>query len=55
MGNSFDNRAATWDENPSRIELVENVSKLINSKINLQKTDEILDYGCGTGLLGYSL
>jgi len=55
MGNSFDNRAATWDENPGRIELVENVSKLINSKINLQKTDEILDYGCGTGLLGYSL
>ncbi len=55
MGNSFDNRAATWDENPRRIKLVENVSNIILSKIDFQKTDEILDYGCGTGLLGYSL
>jgi ubiquinone/menaquinone biosynthesis C-methylase UbiE len=55
MGNSFDNRAATWDENPRRIKLVENVSSIILSKIDFQKTDEILDYGCGTGLLGYSL
>ena len=55
MGNSFDNRAATWDENPRRIKLVENVSNVILSKIDFQKTDEILDYGCGTGLLGYSL
>ena len=55
MGNSFDNRAATWDENPRRIKLVENVSNVILSKIDFQETDEILDYGCGTGLLGYSL
>jgi ubiquinone/menaquinone biosynthesis C-methylase UbiE len=55
MVNSFDNRAATWDENPRRIKLVEKVSNLILKEIDFHKTDEILDYGCGTGLLGYSL
>ncbi len=53
MGNSFDERAATWDENPRRIKMVEQVSELLFKKIDFKKTDRAIDYGCGTGLLGY--
>jgi len=55
MENSFDTRAATWDENPRRIILVKNVTDVIFKQINFNKTHKILDYGCGTGLLGYQL
>jgi len=55
MENSFDMRASTWDENPRRIKMVENVSEIIVREIPIDKNDRILDYGCGTGLLGYKL
>jgi ubiquinone/menaquinone biosynthesis C-methylase UbiE len=54
MENSFDIHAATWDENPKRINLVKKVSDLIFSKLDLNNK-QILDYGSGTGLLGYHL
>lgn len=53
MGNSFNERAATWDDNPRRIKLVDEVASLLNQKINFDKICRIVDYGCGTGLLGY--
>lgn len=53
MGNSFDERAAVWDENPQRLVLVENIWNLIKEQINFQTINKVLDYGCGTGLLGY--
>ena len=55
MGNSFDEKAAVWDENPRRIELVEKVWILIKDQINFQNIEKVLDYGCGTGLLGYKI
>jgi 2-polyprenyl-3-methyl-5-hydroxy-6-metoxy-1,4-benzoquinol methylase len=55
MENSFDIHALTWDENPRRIRMVEEVSEVIFREIALDKNQRILDYGCGTGLLGYSL
>jgi SAM-dependent methyltransferase len=55
MENSFDIRASTWDENPRRIKLVEDISEIIIRDMPLFKTSRILDYGCGTGLLGYKL
>ena len=53
MGNSFDDKAATWDENPGRIALVEKVWEVIKKQIPLGTIQKVLDYGCGTGLLGY--
>ena len=53
MVNSFDNRAANWDENPKRIKLVEEVWSYIQDKIDFNSIHSVLDYGCGTGLLGY--
>jgi tRNA (cmo5U34)-methyltransferase len=55
MEKTFDEHSATWDENPRRITMVNKVSDVIFKEIGFKKTDKILDYGCGTGLLGYRL
>ena len=55
MENSFDTRAVNWDENPRRIELIDHATKLIFKEIKIDKNQSVLDYGCGTGLLGYNL
>lgn len=50
--NIFDQKAATWDDNPRRIKMVNKVVSLLNNHINVSNDSKILDYGCGTGLLG---
>jgi tRNA (cmo5U34)-methyltransferase len=55
MEKTFDEHAATWDENPRRILMVNRVIEVLFKEIGFKKTDKILDYGCGTGLLGYGL
>ena len=55
MGNSFDEKAATWDENPRRIKLVEKVWNVLQNEIDFDQVRTVLDYGCGTGLLGYKM
>jgi ubiquinone/menaquinone biosynthesis C-methylase UbiE len=52
-GNSFDEKAASWDENPNRTKLVEQVWELIKRTLDFNTIDKVLDYGSGTGLLGY--
>ncbi|MBN2261333.1 MAG: class I SAM-dependent methyltransferase [Prolixibacteraceae bacterium] len=52
-GNSFDIKAATWDVNPDRLELTDKVWALIEKYVDLNEVQSVLDYGCGTGLLGY--
>jgi len=55
MGNTFDERAATWDENPRRIKLIENVWEVLEQQLDFNAIQTVLDYGCGTGLLGYKM
>ncbi|MFA9391603.1 MAG: class I SAM-dependent methyltransferase [Prolixibacteraceae bacterium] len=55
MRNTFDERAASWDENPRRLKLVENVWEVLKKQLKLSGIKNVLDYGCGTGLLGYKL
>jgi len=45
----FNNEAKLWDEKPRRVELGKNVSEYVKKYIN--KDSEILDFGCGTGLV----
>jgi tRNA (cmo5U34)-methyltransferase len=55
MGNHFDDKAASWDENPRRIRLVENVWADLEKQLDFTSISSVLDYGCGTGLLGYKM
>jgi len=45
----FDKEAQIWDEKPRRVELAKNVSEYVNKYIS--ENSEVLDFGCGTGLV----
>lgn len=51
----FDKEAATWDENPTRVKLAEDVVQAIKRQVALLPDMEVLDFGCGTGLLAMSV
>lgn len=55
MGNTFDDNAATWDEKPDRIERAIRVWNVLNTQLDFSKIQHVMDYGCGTGLLGYQM
>ena len=55
MNNSFDPRAATWDEDPRRVQLAADIFATLERQIPLQPDWTALDYGCGTGLLTLAL
>jgi len=46
----FDKEASTWDA-PPRIKLAQDVSKAILGRLHLTQDMDILDFGCGTGLV----
>ncbi|MBF0475364.1 MAG: class I SAM-dependent methyltransferase [Deltaproteobacteria bacterium] len=47
----FDKRAAAWDEEPRRVKLVNDIAEAISAEIKLTPQMDVLDFGCGTGLL----
>jgi tRNA (cmo5U34)-methyltransferase len=47
----FDKEAIQWDENPGRVKLARDVANAIIKTLNLQKNSNVLDFGCGTGLI----
>ena len=51
----FDQAAATWDDNPMRIALMRAVGEAILREARPTKNMDVLDYGCGTGLVGLYL
>jgi SAM-dependent methyltransferase len=51
----FDKEAATWDEVPARIKLANNIATAISKEILLTSHTDVLDFGCGTGLLTLKL
>ena len=53
--NHFDEAAATWDAEPRRIELARAVGEAILRHVQPTQDMDVLDYGCGTGLLGLFL
>ncbi|HNX82709.1 MAG TPA: class I SAM-dependent methyltransferase [Candidatus Omnitrophota bacterium] len=50
----FDKEAASWDS-PPRVKLAADVSKAILGQIQLKPDMELLDFGCGTGLVSFPL
>jgi len=51
----FDQIAATWDADTARVKLAEAVASTIGRQCVLGPTLDVLDYGCGTGLLTFAL
>ena len=55
MSSSFDARAQTWDENPGRRQLADDLFAALERHVALQPGWTVLDYGAGTGLLSLAL
>ena len=55
MTSSFDARAATWDDDPRRLQLAADVSAALERHVPLRHDWTALDYGAGTGLLTFAL
>lgn len=51
----FNKDAATWDENPGRVKVAQNIAAAIVSTGMLDKNDVLMDFGCGTGLVSLAL
>ena len=51
----FDKEAASWDENPGRVKLANDVARAISERIALRPEMNVMDFGCGTGLLSMQL
>jgi 2-polyprenyl-3-methyl-5-hydroxy-6-metoxy-1,4-benzoquinol methylase len=47
----FDKEAASWDQEPGRIKLADDVAKAIKDALTITPAMDALDFGCGTGLL----
>lgn len=47
----FDKDAAGWDEEPTRVKLASDIFDAINQQVRLTRDMEVLDFGCGTGLV----
>jgi len=52
---SFDERAATWDADPTKVLRAQAVADAIVAHVPLAPTMRAMEYGCGTGLLGFML
>jgi 2-polyprenyl-3-methyl-5-hydroxy-6-metoxy-1,4-benzoquinol methylase len=52
---NFDIEAANWDAEPRRVKLARDIVEVIKSEIPLNPQMDIMDFGCGTGLVGMLL
>jgi ubiquinone/menaquinone biosynthesis C-methylase UbiE len=53
--NSFDEKAATWDADPAKVERAQAVARAIRATIPLAPSMRVLEYGAGTGLVTQAL
>ncbi len=47
----FDKASAKWDEEPRRVKLSEELAAAVAAEVGLGPDMDVLDYGCGTGLV----
>ncbi len=52
---TFDERAATWDDDPAKLERAKVVAEAIREAIELDGSQRFLEYGAGTGLVAQAL
>lgn len=52
---SFDEKAATWDADPAKVERAQVVARAIRATVPLDRSTRMLEYGAGTGLVTQAL
>lgn len=55
MQDHFKEKSQTWDEGAIRVDGAKNIADAIRATISLTKEMEIMDFGVGTGLLGFEI
>ena len=50
----FDKKADQWDAYTARVKRAKHIYKSIAAEITIHTDDTVLDFGCGTGLLGFN-
>lgn len=53
--NSFDDKAATWDDDPAKVERARRVAAGIRDAVPVDRSTRLLEYGAGTGLVTQAL
>lgn len=51
----FNKDAATWDENPGRVKVAGDIVAALLRQVQLTSDMDVLEFGCGTGLVGLQL
>lgn len=51
----FDTAAAEWDKSQTRINMATKITSQIIKNIPLQSSHTVMDFGCGTGLVGLNI
>ena len=52
---NFDREAANWDQVPSRVKVAQDIVRSLIQEITFTTGMDVLDFGCGTGLLTLAL
>lgn len=47
----FDDKAATWDQDPRRIKMAKEIAEAMARKVKLNTQMSAMEFGCGTGLV----
>lgn len=51
----FDDKAISWDDDPSRVDRANEIGEFLKTRVDLSKVESALEYGSGTGLLSFAL
>lgn len=51
----FNDAASTWDDNQQRLMLAKQIAERMMQEVSVDTSTNILDYGCGTGLVSLEL
>jgi len=52
---NFDERAREWDSDPNKVKRAHAVADAIRKAVPLSRNMNVLEYGCGTGLVSFAL
>mgnify|MGYP002640419957 CR=1 FL=1 len=55
MADNFKDKAATWDKGSTRVNGAKTIADAIHKRIDFYPHMELMDFGVGTGLLGFEI